>query len=105
MFSSIVVGTDGSDTARSAVRQAIDLARERGARLHIVSAYEPVSDQRLRNERVEVPKDLQWIINPHEDVLAMLEKARTDARLAGVDQVETFARQGDAADAILDVAE
>ena len=105
MFASIVVGTDGSDTATKAVRYAIDLARELGARLHIVSAYEPVSDQRLRNERIEVPKDLQWIINPHEDVLAMLERARAEARLAGVEQVETFARQGDAADAILDVAE
>ena len=105
MFASIVVGTDGSDTATSAVRYAIDLARELGARLQIVSAYEPVSDQRLRNERIEVPKDLQWIINPHEDVLAMLDRARADAQLAGVEQVETFARQGDAADAILDVAE
>jgi nucleotide-binding universal stress UspA family protein len=105
VFASIVVGTDGSDMATTAVRYAIDLARELGARLHIVSAYEPVSDQRLRNERVEVPKDLQWIINPHEDVLAMLDRARADAQLAGVDQVETFARQGDAADAILDVAE
>jgi nucleotide-binding universal stress UspA family protein len=105
LFASIVVGTDGSDTATSAVRYAIDLARELGARLQIVSAYEPVSDQRLRNERIEVPKDLQWIINPHEDVLAMLDRARADAQLAGVEHVETFARQGDAADAILDVAE
>ena len=105
MFASIVVGTDGSDTATTAVRYAIDLARELGARLQIVSAYEPVSDQRLRHERVEVPKDLQWIVNPRDDVLAMLERARAHAQLAGVDQVETFARQGDAADAILDIAE
>jgi nucleotide-binding universal stress UspA family protein len=105
LFASIVVGTDGSAMATSAVRYAIDLARELGVRLQIVSAYEPVSDQRLRNERIEVPKDLQWIINPHEDVLAMLDRARADAQLAGVEHVETFARQGDAADAILDVAE
>jgi nucleotide-binding universal stress UspA family protein len=105
MFTSILVGTDGSDTATTAVRYAIDLARELGARLHIVSAYEPVSDQRLRKERVELPEDLQWMINPREDVLAMLEQARQEAAGAGVAQVETFARQGDAADAILDVAE
>jgi len=104
-FTSIVVGTDGSGTANTAVRCAIDLARDFGARLHIVSAYEPVSQQRLRNERVEVPKDLQWMINPREDVLAVLEQALQDARTAGVDPVETFARLGDAADAILDVAE
>jgi nucleotide-binding universal stress UspA family protein len=105
MFGSIVVGTDGSETATSAVRQAIELARELGARLHVVSAYEPVSDQRLRSERVELPKDLQWIINPREDVLSLLEAAEREAEQAGVTNVETFARQGDAADAILDVAE
>ena len=37
MFKSIVVGTDGSDTAGQAVRQAIDLARVVGATLHVVS--------------------------------------------------------------------
>ena len=39
MFSSIVVGTDGSETARVAVDAAIDLARTHGAKLHFVSAY------------------------------------------------------------------
>jgi nucleotide-binding universal stress UspA family protein len=105
MFGSIVVGTDGSDTARTAVRYAIDLAHQLGARLQIVSAYEPVPDQRLRNEKIEVPKDLQWMVNPREEVLEMLEESAAEARGAGVGDVETFARQGDAADAILDVAE
>jgi nucleotide-binding universal stress UspA family protein len=105
MFTSIVVGTDGSDTAHTAVRRAIDLAAGLGARLQIVSAYEPVSDQRLRDERVNVPADLQWMINPHDDVMALLEQAQAEARGSGVAEVETFARQGDAADAILDVAE
>jgi nucleotide-binding universal stress UspA family protein len=105
MFGSIVVGTDGSATAATAVRHAIDLAQQFAARLQIVSAYEPVSEQRLRVGRLEVPRDLQWMINPHEDVLALLDAARQDAQTAGVAEVETFARQGDAADAILDVAE
>jgi nucleotide-binding universal stress UspA family protein len=35
----------------------------------------------------------------------MLDAAREQAAKAGVTEVETFARQGDAADAILDVAE
>jgi nucleotide-binding universal stress UspA family protein len=105
VFASIVVGTDGSDTATTAVRYAIDLARQLGARLLIVSAYEPVSDQRLRSENVEVPHDLQWMVNPREDVLALLTEAQREAETAGVSGVETYARQGDAADAILDVAE
>ena len=104
MFKSIVVGTDGSETATQAVRQAVDLAKEIGAKLELVSAYEPVSDQRLREERTEVPDDLQWMVNPREDVDATLQEAAETAKEAGVD-VETFARQGDPADAILDVAE
>ena len=105
MFTSILVGTDGSETAHTAVRRAIDLAASLGARLQIVSAYEPVSDQRLRGGEVNVPADLQWMINPHDDVMALLKEAETEAREAGVATVETFARQGDAADAIVDVAE
>ena len=40
MFSTIVVGTDGSETATKAVGLAVELARLTGARLHTVSAYE-----------------------------------------------------------------
>jgi nucleotide-binding universal stress UspA family protein len=104
VFKSIVVGTDGSETATQAVHQAVDLAKEIGAKVDLVSAYEPVPDQRLREERTEVPDDLQWMVNPREDVDATLKDAAAWAKEAGVD-VETYARQGDPADAILDVAE
>ena len=104
MFGSIVVGTDGSDTANKAVAQAVELAKQVGAKLQLVSAYEPVSDSRLREEAQQVPADLQWMVNPREDVDATLKEAAAAAEEAGVD-VETFARQGDPADAILDVAE
>lgn len=105
MFRSILVGTDGSDTAHTALGRAVELAAGLRARLAIVSAYEPVSDPRLRGEEVIASKDVQWAINPHGDVVALLEQARAEAVGAGVPEVETFARVGDAADAILDVAE
>lgn len=104
MFSSIVVGTDGSETARKAVAQAVDLAKQVGATLHIVSAYEPVSGARLREERRTVTPDLEWAVNPREDVDATLREAAALAAESNV-AVEIYARQGDAADAILDVAE
>ncbi len=104
MFKSIVVGTDGSDTASQAVRQAVDLARAVGAKLELVSAYEPVPAQRLSKEQQQAPEDLQWAINPREDVDATLEAAAQIGREAGV-TVDVYARQGDPADAILDVAE
>ena len=104
MFGSIVVGTDGSDTAKEAVKQAIELAKSVGAKLQIVSAYEPVSGTRLREEATQVPDDLHWMVNEREDVEATLRDAKEVAEGAGV-AVETFSRQGDPADAILDVAE
>jgi nucleotide-binding universal stress UspA family protein len=104
VFASIVVGTDGSETAREAVRQAVDLARRVGARLEIVSAYEPVPDARLRAEARQAPRDLQWAVNEREEIDATLAEAADLARDGGV-EARTYARQGDPADAILDVAE
>jgi nucleotide-binding universal stress UspA family protein len=104
MFKSIVVGTDGSDTANQAVRQAVDVARALGAKLELVSAYEPVPAQRLSEERRQAPEDLQWAINPREDVDATLEAAAKIGREAGL-EVDVYPRQGDPADAILDIAE
>ena len=104
MFRSIVVGTDGSETAGEAVREAIELADAVGATIDLVSAYEPVSNQRLREEARHTPEDLQWTINPREDVEATLREAAQRIEGAGV-TVTTYAREGDPADAILDVAE
>ncbi len=104
MFGTMVVGTDGSETALQAVREAADLAVELGAAVHLVSAYEPVANQRLREERESIPADLEWLINPREDVRGMLEDAAEELRARGL-KVETHPREGDPADAILDVAE
>jgi nucleotide-binding universal stress UspA family protein len=104
VFKSIVVGTDGSDTANQAVRQAVYLAKALGAKVELVSAYEPVPAQRLQEERRDAPEDLQWAISPREDVDATLEAAEVVAREAGV-TATAYPRQGDPADAILDVAE
>jgi len=105
MFGSVLIGTDGSETAKRAVHDAVALAKAVGAKLLVVSVYEPVSDVRLREERDDVPEDREWVFNARDEVLEMLEQTASDARSGGVSEVETFARQGDPADAILDVAE
>ena len=104
MIGSMVVGTDGSETASEAVKQATELARRLDAKVHVVSAYEPVPEARLREERQQVPADMQWMVNPREDVDATLRDAGGAIEEAGI-QVEVYAREGDPADAILDVAE
>jgi len=104
MFQTIVVGTDGSETAGEAVREAIELAKVVGASIELVSAYEPVSNQRLKEESRQAPEDMQWMVNPREDVEATLSEACERIEGSGV-KVTSYAREGDPADAILDVAE
>ena len=104
MFTRIVVGTDGSETAAEAVRQAVDLAKLAGAQLSIVSAYEPVSKRRLEGEQQGVPADVQHEIGPREDVNLVLEAAAAAAKQEGVD-VQTHPVEGAPSDAILNVAE
>lgn len=104
MFKRIVVGTDGSETAAEAVRQATDLARLSGAQLSVVSAYEPVSERRIAGEQQDAPADVQHEIGPREDVNLVLENAATTAKQEGI-EVTIHPVEGNPADAILEVAE
>jgi nucleotide-binding universal stress UspA family protein len=104
VFKRIVVGTDGSETAAEAVRQAIELARLTGASLSLVSAYQPASGRRVQAEQAEAPADVQYEIGPREDVNLILDAAAADARQQGV-EVQTHPVEADPADAILNVAE
>ncbi|MGB7587695.1 MAG: universal stress protein [Solirubrobacterales bacterium] len=104
MFTRIVVGTDGSDTAGEAVRQAAELAKLSNATLSIVSAYEPVPKRRIEGEQLDAPADVQHEIGPREDVNRVLDSAATIAKQEQV-EVQTHPVEGNPADAILNVAE
>jgi nucleotide-binding universal stress UspA family protein len=104
VFTRIVVGTDGSDTAAEAVRQAADLAKLSGAQLSIVSAYEPVSKRRIEGEQQGAPADVQHEIGPREDVNLVLDGAAAAAKREGLD-VQTHPVEGGPSDALLSVAE
>jgi nucleotide-binding universal stress UspA family protein len=104
VFTRIVVGTDGSETAAEAVRQAVDLARLASAQLSIVSAFAPVPKRRVEGEQRDAPPDVQHEIGPREDVNLVLDAAAADARKAGI-EVQTHPVEGDPAEAILSVAE
>ena len=106
MIESILVGTDGSSTAAVAVKRATELAAALGAQLQIVSAYAATGAAGAAERRPGATEVALWALNPpREDVIALLADAEGAALSAGVPVVETFARVGDAADAILDVAE
>jgi nucleotide-binding universal stress UspA family protein len=104
VFNSIVVGTDGSQTAGRALAQAIALAKSAGATLDVVSAYQPIGRARLRAEAQEAPEDMLWGIGPSEDADAALQDAADAAAGEGV-ETRRHPIEGDPADAILSVAE
>lgn len=104
MLETIAVGTDGSETATKAVDFAIDMAERYDAKLVVASSYEPVSEDRLRKEQTDAPEDIQWSINPTEDVDATLRAAEEKAKERGL-KTASEARQGDPADVLCDIAE
>jgi nucleotide-binding universal stress UspA family protein len=104
MLKTIVVGTDGSETAGRALAEAAELASATGATLNVVTAYQPVGKARLNAEAQETPEDMLWAIGPAEDAEVTLQAATDAAGAAGVD-VQGHAVEGDPADAILRVAE
>jgi nucleotide-binding universal stress UspA family protein len=101
MFSSIVVGTDGSDTAEIALRRALDLARLTGAKLHVVSAYEPTPARVGGNK--PVAEAAEWSVGSDFKVEAVLQRARDTASGGSVD-IEVHAPKGDAADSLIKTA-
>jgi nucleotide-binding universal stress UspA family protein len=102
MIQSIVVGTDGSETASEALRRAGQLARAVRARVHIVSAYEPATGVKVR--AAGGAEQAEWSVTPDVEVDAVLTEAAGVVHALGV-EVATYARKEDAAEAILDVAE
>jgi nucleotide-binding universal stress UspA family protein len=104
MISTVAVGTDGSDSAGKAVEFAIDLARRYEARLVVISSYRPVDETRLAREQDEAPQEIQWSLNPTEDVDAILSEAESRAHDAGL-ETTTVASQGNPADVLVKHAE
>jgi nucleotide-binding universal stress UspA family protein len=95
---SIVVGTDGSEAAQEAVRQATDLAGREGARLHLVAAYpDPqVLREKITGGATTQPVDLRGV------AISVLKRAEHGVP-KGV-ELETYAREGDPAEVIIQVA-
>jgi nucleotide-binding universal stress UspA family protein len=96
VYESIVVGTDGSETAQHAVSEAIGLAAALGCCLHVVTAYEPMRGVRAEGAKVGT-------LLPDTKVQTVVEQAAAAARVRGV-PVTTHAVTGNPGDALLDVA-
>jgi nucleotide-binding universal stress UspA family protein len=102
MYSRIVVGTDGSDTASGAVSQAIKLAKLCGADVHLVSGYKTASA--MSTMAPETAAYMPSDSDVRQTAETVLERAASQVRNAGL-KVETHACPGNGAEAIIQVAE
>src|SRR5919108_2513325 len=102
MAGSIVVGTDGSDSAKRAVSEAIRIAGALGAEIHLVSGYEPLRGARIAGAPEGAAKI--WAPLPDSGVDATLDEAAAAVRVHDV-KVTTHAVEKDPADALLEVAD
>jgi nucleotide-binding universal stress UspA family protein len=103
MVQTVAVGTDGSGTADKAVQFAIEMAARYEARIVFISAYVPATESRLKREARDAPEDLQWTINPAEDVDAMLRDCEERAEQKGL-RWASEAREGDPAKILVELA-
>jgi len=102
LYGTIVVGTDGSETAQRAVAEAVRLAKALGDTIELVGAYEPLRGARIAGAPEAAAK--VWDIKPDSAVQSVIEHAAAAIRLGGV-EVAVHAVTGDPADALLEVAE
>lgn len=110
----IVVGSDGSPTAREATRQAAELAKALDAELLIVRAYyakEPRDSATAYEPTLQdaapagMPGDVARPVGARAEALAGLEAEVGAIADLGLRTVTPLAREGEAADQILTVAD
>jgi nucleotide-binding universal stress UspA family protein len=99
----LVVGTDGSATAELAVHHAATLAGAFGAELVIVSAFLP--SPFVADAQREAPEDMKWRITDVGQAEDHAEAARDIAKQAGAKKIRMREESGDAAEALITVAE
>ena len=102
-YQTVLVGTDGSDTSFRAVDRAAVLAADAGARLVIVSAFQPADEASLAREQDILGAESYQLVGsaPAED---NLRRARDRAAGPACRTCETLAVQGDPVDVLRKVA-
>lgn len=98
-YSTVVIGTDGSDTSMHAVDRAAALARDADATLVIACAYIAADDRATAHDRDVLGEDAYQVVGsaPAEDTL---QTARDRAKAQGATKVDSRAVEGKPGDAL-----
>ena len=101
-YTTVLVGTDGSDSSFRAVDRAALIARDAGAALVLACAYRPMSDREVADAQRALGGEGYKVSGSHpaEDVL---RDAADRARGLGAPDVQTKAIEGDAVDGLADL--
>jgi nucleotide-binding universal stress UspA family protein len=102
-YGSIVVGTDGSETAERAVGQAAALAVAEGARVVVVTAYTPGAAGTAASVDI-VPEDIRFTLTDRVQAEELAERGRQLAKAGGASKVVVQAIAGDPANVLLEAA-
>jgi nucleotide-binding universal stress UspA family protein len=97
MFDVVVVGADGSPTARRAVEAATEIALMSGGQLHIVTAYQPSA-----RKGTSLPVEFKYLSSDSE-VLSVLQLLSFIPKKQGL-EAQLHSVEGDAAEAIINKA-
>lgn len=102
-YSTILVGTDGSNSSFRAVDKAARLAADTGAALVLASAYYPMPEKD-RLSAADRLGDLAYKVQGSTPADDALRAARERAIAAGAKNIEEVAQEGDAVDVLARIA-
>lgn len=101
-YTTVLVGTDGSESSYRAVDRAAAVARDAGATLLLACAYRPMSAREVQDAADALGGESYKVSGstPAEDVL---RDAADRARTVGVEDVDTIAVEGDPVDELIEI--
>ncbi len=99
-YTTVLVGTDGSESSYRAVDRAAAVARDSGATLLLLTAYRPMSSREVQDAGNALGNEAYKVSGstPADNVL---RDASDRARSLGAASVETLAIEGDPVDALI----
>ncbi|HET9121113.1 MAG TPA: universal stress protein [Solirubrobacterales bacterium] len=97
MISTVAVGTDGSETASEAVRQAAEFARRFDAKLVLLSAFKDEPPPTGTDEA-------QWAYNPAAQLREILARTESEMNEQGI-ETRTLVDEGDPGDVLVRLAD
>ncbi len=103
-YTTVLVGTDGSESHFRAVDRAAAVAKDAGAALILVTAYHPMSAREVQAASDALGGEAYKVSGSHHAETVLRDACELATRI-GVEDTETMALEGDPVDELARVAE